>query len=64
MGGLKGTCPNLSFGVNGYSILTTIDTSFGPGTGVCADLKSGTKVEVEGAHQAAGSVKAKKVTRK
>jgi hypothetical protein len=64
MGGLKGTCPNLSFGVNGYSIFTTIDTTFGTGTGMCAELKSGTKVEVEGTHQADGSVKATKVTRK
>jgi hypothetical protein len=64
MGGVKGTCPTLSFGVNGYSIFTTIDTTFGPGTGVCAALKSGTKVEVEGARQADGSVKAAKVTRK
>ena len=64
IGGLQGTCPNLSFGVNGYSIVTTIDTTFGPGSGVCADLKSGTKVEVEGMRQADGSVKATKVTRK
>jgi hypothetical protein len=63
MGGLKGTCPNLSFGVNGYSIVTTSATGFVPTT-ACADLKSGTKVEVEGLRQADGSVTATKVTRK
>ena len=62
-GGLKGTCPNLSFGVNGYSIVTTSATGFVPTT-ACADLKSGTKVEVEGLRQADGSVTATKVTRK
>jgi hypothetical protein len=63
VGGLKGTCPNLSFGVNGHSIVTTAATGFVPTT-ACADLKSGTKVEVEGTHQADGSVQATKVTRK
>jgi hypothetical protein len=63
VGGLKGTCPNLSFGVNGHSIVTTAATGFVPTT-PCADLKSGTKVEVEGTHQADGSVQATKVTRK
>ena len=63
VGGLKGACPTFSFGVNGYSIATTAATGFVPTT-ACADLKSGTKVEVEGTRQADGSVKADKVTRK
>ena len=63
VGGLKGACPTFSFGVNGYSIATTAATGFVPTT-ACADLKSGTKVQVEGTRQADGSVKADKVTRK
>jgi hypothetical protein len=66
IGGLKGACPTISFVVNGYSIVTTLsDTVFYPNAvTTCSDLKSGTKVEVEGTHQADGSVKATTVTRK
>lgn len=62
VGGLKGTCPVLTFGVNGYSIVTSAVTTFGPGATACASLKSGSKVEVEGTKQADGTVKADKVT--
>ncbi len=64
VGGLKGTCPTLTFGVNGYTVVTSAVTSFGPGTNACAALKSGSKVEVEGTRQADGTVKADTVTGK
>ena len=64
MGGLKGTCPAITFGVNGYSIYTTTATTFGPGADTCTSLKSGTKVGVTGVVQANGTVKAETVTRK
>ena len=65
LGGLKGSCPTVSFGVNGYLVVTTADTKYFPEPAAkCADLKSGAKVEVEGIRQADGSVVADKVTRK
>jgi len=74
MGGLKGTCPAVSFGVNGYSVYTLgptpdpapeVPTVFLPdGLDTCKALKSGTKVAVEGKRQANGSVVASKVTMK
>jgi hypothetical protein len=65
LGGLKGTCPAISFGVNGYSIVATASTEFLPtGPTACTGLKSGTKVAVEGKREADGSVLAEKVTKK
>ncbi len=68
LGGLKGTCPVISFGVNGYSVMTSGATLYFPATPApglkCDDLKSGMKVAVEGERQAAGSVVASQVTRK
>ena len=74
LGGLKGTCPAVSFGVNGYSVYTLgetpdptpeVATVFLPdGLDTCKALKSGTKVAVEGKRQANGSVLATNVTRK
>jgi hypothetical protein len=68
LGGLKGTCPVISFGVNGYSVTTSGATLYYPATPApglkCEDLKSGTKVEIEGTRQADGSVLATKVTKK
>ena len=71
MGGLKGTCPAISFGVNGYAVFTTAPSATDPGTEfvpdsptTCTSLKSGTKVLVEGERQADGSVKALTVTKK
>ncbi|MFO7693311.1 MAG: DUF5666 domain-containing protein [Vicinamibacterales bacterium] len=66
LGGLKGACPAISFGVNGYSIFTTeIDAvAYLPAGTACADLKNGMKVEVEGLRQATGSVKATQITKK
>lgn len=61
LGGLKGTCPTIAFVVNGYSIATSGATTFTP---ACADLKSGTKVEVKGTRLADGSVTATAVTKR
>lgn len=61
VGGLKGTCPVVSFGVNGFDVRTDGSTVFN-GAG-CGDLRSGHKVLVKGARQADGSVLAKSVKR-
>ena len=58
-GGVKGTCPVLSFGVNGFPVTTGAATVFEGGT--CAALKSGDKVTVKGLKQADGSVAATSV---
>ena len=61
-GGVTGTCPALTFGVNGYDIVTDAATSFSPPPG-CSALKSGSKVTVNGIVQANGTVKATSVVR-
>jgi hypothetical protein len=64
IGGLRGSCvTTLSFGVNGYSIVTTPATTFVPTT-ACGDLKNGMKVEVKGLRQADNSVTATEITKK
>lgn len=62
LGGLKGTCPAVTFGVNGYDVVTGGATTFTGAT--CAELKSGNKVVVKGTRQANGSVLATNVTKK
>jgi hypothetical protein len=69
LGGLKGTCPAITFGVNGYTVKTDEDTAYfsaTPPSGLkCTDFnKNGMKVGVEGYRQADGTVKASKVTKK
>ena len=58
MGGVHGSCPALTFGVNGYDIVTDSGTSFTP---VCSQFKSGDKVKVNGVVIAGGSVRATSV---
>lgn len=61
LGGLKGACPALTFGVNGFSIATSAATTF---EGVaCSALKGGDKVTVRGTVRADGSVLATRVKR-
>ena len=61
MGGVKGTCTtSLSFGINGYEIVTDSATQYDP-VGSCSSLKSGSKATVFGIVQAGGVVKATKV---
>jgi hypothetical protein len=62
VGGLKGTCPAVQFGVNGFSVATSASTTFEGGA--CSALKSGDKVTVKGTRQADGSVAATRVTKK
>lgn len=57
--GLAGTCPALTFTVNGVQILTNASTRFEHGT--CADTRNNDRVEVEGSRQADGRVLARKV---
>jgi hypothetical protein len=60
VGGLKGTCPAVSFGVNGFNVVATAATTFTP---ACSELRSGNKVRVQGVTQADGTVRATSVTR-
>jgi hypothetical protein len=60
-GGVSGTCPNLTFGVNGYTVKTNGSTTFTGGT--CATMKSGLKVKVKGISQADNSILATSVER-
>ena len=66
LGGFKGTCPTISFGVNGYTVKTSAETVWLPAPGTkCQDFnKSGIKVGVKGHRQADGSVLASEVTKK
>jgi hypothetical protein len=57
-GGVKGTCPAITFRVNGYPIVTDATTVFTPD---CSAVKSGSKVHVVGTTQADGSVLAASV---
>ena len=59
VGGLKGTCPSVQFGVNGFAVTTSGSTVFDGGA--CSSLKSGDKVTVKGLKQADGSVAATSV---
>lgn len=59
LGGLKGSCPSVQFGVNGFPVTTSSATVFEGGA--CASLKSGDKVTVKGLKQADGSVAATSV---
>jgi hypothetical protein len=60
VGGLRGTCPTVTFGINGFNIATTASTTFTP---VCGELRNGNKVTVRGVVQADGSVRATSVER-
>lgn len=62
LAGLKGSCPSLQFGVNGFAVTTGALTTFEGGA--CSTLKSGDKVTVKGTRQADGSVAATRVTKK
>ncbi|HEU4694834.1 MAG TPA: DUF5666 domain-containing protein [Vicinamibacterales bacterium] len=59
-GGVQGTCPSLTFGVNGFTVVTNASTTFVPPL-TCGALKSGTKVLVKGTRQANGSILATSV---
>jgi len=56
---LAGTCPSLTFTVNGTSVATNGSTRFEDGT--CGTVQNGTSVEVKGTRQTDGTVLATKV---
>lgn len=58
VGGLSGSCPAVSFKINGFSITTTSATTFDV---PCGNLRNGAKVKVNGTSQADGSVRATRV---
>jgi hypothetical protein len=60
VGGLKGTCPALTFVVNGESVAANGATLFP--AGACSTLKSGRKATVKGTKQVDGSILATRVT--
>ncbi len=62
LGGLTGTCPAISFSVNGFRIVASASTEFKDVS--CSALESGDKVEVKGTRQANGSVNATRIERK
>jgi hypothetical protein len=55
----SGTCPSLTFTVNGTTVVTNNLTRFEDGP--CSDVQNGTRVEVKGIQQSNGSVLASKV---
>jgi len=57
--GLAGTCPSVTFKVNGTSVAAGAATEFRNGS--CAHLEEGTSVKVHGRRQTDGSVLAEKV---
>ena len=59
VGGLTGTCPAISFKINGYSIQTSATTVFEGIT--CAAVKSGTKVTAKGTSGPGGVILATRV---
>jgi Domain of unknown function (DUF5666) len=59
VGGLQGTCPAVSFGINGFSITTNASTTFDGQA--CTAIKNGDKVKVNGTKQSNGSVLATRV---
>ena len=60
IGGLKGSCPSLTFSVNGFKVTTDGTTLF---SHACTTFKSGTKATVEGIVQPDLSIKATSVTK-
>ncbi len=59
--GVKGSCPSLTFTVNGYSVITNGATLFDGFA--CADVREGRAVLVNGTKQADGSVLATRIRR-
>jgi hypothetical protein len=57
--GLAGTCPSVTFKVNGTPLAAASATEFR--NGLCAHLEEGTSIKLQGRRQADGSVLAEKV---
>lgn len=56
--GLTGTCPTITFTVNGITVVTGMATKFEDS---CTQITNGKRVEVEGTRQADGSLVAREV---
>jgi hypothetical protein len=61
LGGRAGTCPAITFSVNGYVIVADATTTF---VQACSSFSNGNRVRVEGVVQANGSVLATSVEKK
>ena len=59
VGSIAGTCPGLTFSLNGTSITASAATQYRGGG--CGSIKTGTKVGVKGTRQANGSVLASRI---
>jgi len=59
--GLAGTCPNLSFSINGQRVVTGAGTRFDKLS--CSDVRNAMQVEVKGVRQSDASVMATRVKR-
>lgn len=62
MGGLKGSCPAVTFKVNGYAIATSGAIAFP--NAACSSFKNGDKVRVNGLRQPDDSVNATSVEKR
>jgi hypothetical protein len=58
VGSLRGTCPNLTFAVNGSTIVTDTQTRYRKGK--CKDVEDGSRVIVAGV-ESAGRVNAEEI---
>ena len=58
IGGMSGTCPAVTFKINGYSIRTTGSTTF---EAACANLRNGMSVKVNGVVEEDGSVRSTRI---
>lgn len=56
---MSGSCPTLTFVVDGRQVYTTGDTGFKKGN--CRDLRNGMEVEVKGMLMSDGTVRAQRV---
>jgi hypothetical protein len=56
--GLTGTCPTITFTVNGVTVTTSMATKF---EGACVQITNGKRVEVEGTRQPNGSIAATEI---
>jgi hypothetical protein len=56
---LSGTCPAVTFTVNGTTVKTTAATTFDDGT--CAHVQNNVRVDVKGVRQTDGSLQATRV---
>ena len=59
VGGMRGSCPSLSFKVRGDDVVTDGNTNFKGGS--CGDIRNGQKVSVRGERRGSGPIRAQSV---